>query len=74
MENTSSLVLGDETYCEGLKAQGLEDVQGGVFEEEAPKQRDPGPGFHFPQIPELNEGDLLVILHGLTPFEGPDCV
>ena len=72
MENTSSLVLEDETNCVGLKVLGLEDVQDGVFGEEIPKQRGPGLDFHLPQIPRSSEGDSLVILHGLIPFEGPD--
>ena len=73
MENTSSPVLEDETYCGGLKAPDLEDVPEGVFGDGTPKQRDPGPDFHLPQIPRLNEDDAPVILHGLIPFEGPDC-
>lgn len=36
-ENMSSLVLEDETYCEGLKAPGLGDAQAGGFGEESPK-------------------------------------
>ena len=71
--NTSSLVLEDETYCEDWKAPGLEDVPDGVFGEETPKQRDPGPDFHLPRLPRSSGDDSLVILHGLIPFEGPDC-
>ena len=73
MENMFSLVLEDETYCGDLKAPGLEDVPDGVFGEETRTQRDPGQDFHLPQIPRSSEDDSLVILHGLVPFEGPDC-
>ena len=73
MENTPSPVLEDETYCGDSKAPGLEDVPDGVFGEETPKQTDPGPDFHLPRIPRSSEDDSLVILHGLIPFEGPDC-
>ena len=73
VENMSSLVLEDETCCGDWKAPGLEDVPDGVFAEETPKQRDPGPDFHLRQIPRSSEDDSLVILHGPIPFEGPDC-
>ena len=73
MENTSSPVLEDETYCGDLKAPGLEDVPDGVFGERTPKQRDPCPDFRLPRIPRSSEDDSLVILHGLIPSEGPDC-
>ena len=73
VENMSSLDLEDETYCGDSKARGLEDVPDGVFGEETPKQRDPGPDFHLAQFLRSSEDDSLVILHGLIPFEGPDC-
>ena len=74
LESAWSLVLADETYCEGLKALGLGAVQDGGFGEESPKQRDHGPDFHFPRIPGSSEGDSLVIWPGLIPSEGPDYV
>ena len=70
----SSLVLEDETYCEGWKAPGLGDGQAGGFGEESPKQRYFGPDSHLPRTPGASEGDSLVTLHELIPFEGLDCV
>ena len=79
LENMPSLVLGDETYCEDLKAPGLGDVQddgfgNDGFGEESLKQRGRGPDFHLLRIPRLSEDGSLVILHGPIPFEGPGCV
>lgn len=74
LENMWSLVLGDETYCEDLKALGLEDVQDRCFVEKSPKQRDYAREFHLHRIPGSSEGDSLVTWPGLIPSEGPDYV
>lgn len=74
VESMWSPVLEDETYCEGLRALDLGDVQEGGFGEEGPKQRYHGPDSHLPRIPRSSEGDSLVILPGLILSEGPDCV
>lgn len=74
VESVRSLVLEDGTYCEGLKALGLGDVQDGGCGDKSPKQGDHGPDFHLPRIPRSSEGDSLVIWPGLTPSEDLDCV
>lgn len=74
MESVWSPVLEGETYCEGSKALGLEDVQDGGFGEENRKQRDHGPNFHLPRIPRSSVGDSLVIWPGPIPSGGLDCV
>lgn len=74
LESLWSLVLEDETYCEGLKALGLEDVQDGCLGEKSPKQRDRAPNFHLHRIPGSSEVGSLVIWPALIPSEGPDYV